>query len=416
MGRGALAVTHKPLRVTTLLDGNEIFGLPHALGNLLEGIDANRIHADGLFLGPGSGHDLLAARFAASHNLGVGPFFPLRKPGGRKYDPLYLAGRALVLRRCIREAAKHLRKALPAILHTHTPPITWIGWRATRGLPVRRVWHCHGAYPYRGRHSRLFIRFAHKALHGIVAISRFVADTLPPELQDRVHVLHNCVPVERLRREAAPGEFRRQYNIAPDQLLVGIFGAVVPIKGHIYFLEAAARLKQQFPTARFAVVGGTTEAFEKRGALDELSGHVRRLGLDQHVIQTGYLPGATRFMRDFDLIAMPSISTPVQAGEGFGMVLIEAMAQGIAVVSTQCGAPPEIVENGVTGLLVPPRDSAALAEAMGALLSDPARRARIAQAGAAVAAARYDAPVAAARLEAIYADVLNRSAARAREG
>jgi len=396
---------HSPLRVAMLLDGNEEYGLPFAVSSMLSALDRSRVVTHGLFLGDGEGRRMLAPRFDAVHCLNTGPLFPWRRAGRRKFDPIFLAGRLLALLRSLRALKRWFQAEPPDILHTHTWRMAVLGWWASRRLGIRRIWHCHGAYPLSGRMSRRFIRLADRgAAHRVAAISGFVADTLPPELKARATVVYNGVDVERLRGASRPGEFRRRYQVRPDQPLAGIFGAVVPIKGHVYFLEAAARVVQRLPEARFAVVGGTTDAFVRMGALEELTGHIRRLGLERHVIQTGFVPDVARYLSDFDVVAMPSISTPAQAGEGFGLVLIEAMSQESPVVATRCGAAPEIITDGTDGLLVPPRDGAALGEAMLRLLEDRALRSRLTSAALETVRQRFDARVTAASLQRLYAE------------
>lgn len=408
-----------PIRVIQLLDGGEAFGVPHGIARMLEAHDPARVRVEGLFLGRGPGYELLAPRFAAAHDLGVGPLFPLRRPGGVKYDPLFLSRRAVVGGRCLIAASGFLRRERPHVIHTRRWELALLAWLASRGLPVRRIWHAHGTYQFGGRRSTWFERFARRSMHCIVANSRFTRDSFPESLRGMIRVVHNGAPVERLRREARPGEFRRRFGVQPDEKLVGIFGAVVPIKGHIYFLEAARhvldatskRRNVETPNlngcgeglkVRFAIVGGTTDAYERMGALDELAVNIRRLELEGQVIQTGYLPGATAYMGDFDVIAMPSAWTSWQKGEGFGNVMIESMAMGVATIATRWAAVPEVIEDGVDGLLVPPREGRALGEAMLRLLRDDALRRRLGAAGYDKVRREFDARVVAARLEDVY--------------
>src|SRR5262249_52973104 len=149
--------------------------------------------------------------------------------------------------------------------------------------------------------------------------------------------------------------------VAPDQPLVGLFGAIAPVKGHSFFLDAAAQVAKRFPSARFAFVGASTDSWVKRGLVDDLNEQIRRLDLEPHMIRTGYLADATAYMRDFDVLTMPSVPTRVQFGEGFGLVMAESMAQGVATIATDFGAPREVIQHEVNGLLVPPRDVDALA-------------------------------------------------------
>jgi glycosyltransferase involved in cell wall biosynthesis len=149
---------------------------------------------------------------------------------------------------------------------------------------------------------------------------------------------------------------------------VGIVARLVPIKRHEWFLEAAVKVTQRYPGCQFLLVGDG----ERRQELEEF---VRQLGLDGQVRFLGWQRDLERIYADLDLVALTS------ANEGSPVSLIEAMAAGRPVVSTRVGGVPDLVENGVAGLLVPPGDPAALAEAMTTLLADPQRRRLMGQAG-----------------------------------
>lgn len=391
-----------PLRVAMLFDGNELYGLPQAVINLLDAIDRRRVHTTGIFLGPGTGLEAISPRLGESVCLRTGPIYPLRRPGGIKYDPLFLAGRGIAALRSVRAVRALLEKCSFDVLHTHTLAMARVSWWASRGRPMARLLHYHGANRYSERWWRSFTQWVLRSGTHLAAISQFVRASLPSALRDRTTVVYNGVPTQLLRDSARPGEFRRRFGIPAHAPLVGIFGAVAPIKGHTYFIEAAARVAPELPDVRFAVVGGTTDAYEKRGILVEMHRQIERLGLKDRVIDTGFLPDATRYMTDFDVIAMPSIYTETQLGEGFGMVMIEAMAQGVATISTTCGAPPEVIEHGVSGLLVPPKDSVALGEAMLSLLRNADLRRRMGEAGARRVQQHFDSRVSAAQLTRLY--------------
>jgi glycosyltransferase involved in cell wall biosynthesis len=143
-------------------------------------------------------------------------------------------------------------------------------------------------------------------------------------------------------------------------------------------LEAAARMKTP---ARLRIVGDGPE----RGRLARLC---RRRGLDSRVTFRGHVPFAelAAEYRSAGIFCLPSRQ------EGFGIVLLEAMAAGLAVVAARAGAVPEIVMDGKTGVLVPPGDPETLAEALDGLLRDAALRKRLGEAGERRAAS-YDAPL-----------------------
>jgi len=128
-----------------------------------------------------------------------------------------------------------------------------------------------------------------------------------------------------------------------------------PYKGHRDFIEAAALAARDIPSARFILVGD--------GALrGEIEGRIESLGLGQRVTLLGVREDSMRIMHLSDVVALCSYE------EGFPNVLLEAMAAGRPVIATRVGGVPEIVEDGVTGLLVDPHSPDQLASAMIRLL------------------------------------------------
>jgi glycosyltransferase involved in cell wall biosynthesis len=154
-------------------------------------------------------------------------------------------------------------------------------------------------------------------------------------------------------------------DLAGEGPLVGTLARLVPQKGLDVLLEAFARIP---PPARLVIAGSgpLREALQARAARPDLAGRVRLLGPRAD---------AAAVMAALDLFVLPS------RWEGFGLVLLEAMAAGRPIVASRVSAIPEVVQDGTTALLVPPDDPAALAGAMRALLDDPARRQAMGEAG-----------------------------------
>ena len=176
-------------------------------------------------------------------------------------------------------------------------------------------------------------------------------------------------------------------------------------KGVDVFLEAAARIAAVRPGVRFVVVGGAITGLEAYAR--SLEARAQALGLADRVRFTGWTYGPAAMPevhRALDVLVLASIEP-----EPFGLVVVEAMATGVPVVATAHGGPAEIVVDGVTGRLVPPRDAQALAAAVCALVDDPAAAARMGAAGRARACARYSADQYLAGVQAVYADVLGAS-------
>jgi glycosyltransferase involved in cell wall biosynthesis len=150
--------------------------------------------------------------------------------------------------------------------------------------------------------------------------------------------------------------------------MVASVGRFVPFKGYMYLLEAARMVQNHRPDVHWVLVGEG----ELREELEEQS---RTLGLETQVHFTGWREDVPDILALCDVFVLPSVT------EHFGRVIIEAMAMGKAVVATDAGGVPEIVIHGETGLLVPPREPKALADAALTLLSDPAGAARLGLAG-----------------------------------
>jgi glycosyltransferase involved in cell wall biosynthesis len=159
-------------------------------------------------------------------------------------------------------------------------------------------------------------------------------------------------------------------------LWLGVVGALTPLKGQDVFLDAAAHVAARVPEARFLVVGGEPYRTEARlGYAATLGERVRALGLAGRVDFLGERDDAPAVIANLDVLVQPS-----RGPEGLGRTILEAMACAVPVVAVDRWGPREIVAHGETGLLVPPNDAAALADAMARLAGDVALRARLGEA------------------------------------
>lgn len=249
------------------------------------------------------------------------------------------------------------------------------------------------------RHSRFNrLKYGHAAR--VVCVSRFIADQLlewgiPA---DRLTVIHDAVPDEAFPpRDACLRELRALTGIPPEQVIVGNIAALVPHKDQATLLRAAHAVVAERDDVAFVVIG-----------TGELDGELRRLraelGLERHVHLTGYVPGAQKLLPAFDVFAMSS------QGEGLGSIVLDAGLAGVPVAATSAGGLPEIVIHEQTGLLVPVRDSAALAGAILRLLADRELGRRLADAAGRRARAEFSPAEMARRYVEVYTEVLNSGA------
>lgn len=264
--------------------------------------------------------------------------------------------------------ARRLRRWKATHLHLHTSHAQGIGLVAARMagfsnvVATRRV-----DFPIR---KHLANRWKYgPSVARYVAISRSVAARLsdfgiPAE---RIRVAPSGVALERAA-PGAGGAFRRELGLAPDALLVGNIAHLSSEKGQRDLVDAIPAVLAVHPEARFVLVG--------EGALrGELERRARELGLGERLAFTGFRDDVDVILDALDVFVMSSHA------EGLGTAVADALAARRAVVATRVGGIPDIVEDGVEGLLVPPRDPAALAAAIGRLLDDPELRRRLGEAG-----------------------------------
>jgi glycosyltransferase involved in cell wall biosynthesis len=199
-----------------------------------------------------------------------------------------------------------------------------------------------------------------------------VADGIPPE---RTTTVHEGIDVEHVLA-AAPVNVHEALWLPHHAPLVGNVAALVPHKGQRHLVEAARLVVQEVPDARFVILceGELRESLERQ---------IREHHLEKHVLLPGFRTDVLGCIKSFDLFVMSSDT------EGLGTSLLDAMACSRAIVATRTGGIPEVVDDGVTGCLVQPRDHTALARAIVQLLNDPARRRRLGDAGFARVTERF---------------------------
>lgn len=190
----------------------------------------------------------------------------------------------------------------------------------------------------------------------------------------RAQVIHNGINIEGYQRvSTAYSDVRQELGLSQDEKLVGIVGRLCSTwKGHRYFLEAARLVLDRGVRARFVVVGD--EVRKLAPLKQKLLDLTHELGLDETVIFTGFRRDVRRLMSSFDVLVSASKDDPNPR------VVLEAMTVGVPIVGTLSGGVPEMLEDRVSGLLVPPEDSEQMADAIEALLTRPALAHGLAQA------------------------------------
>lgn len=319
----------------------------------------------------------------------------LNVPAGKQHWP-ELAWR-------IRSLARELRVDL---IHTSLLEADVLGGLAGRlaGVPVVSTLCNIAGDPIRladnPRNSRLKFALTNLiwggALRGFhrhsIAISNAVRSSAVSTFHmdpTRISVIHRGIDDERAAAHANPAEARQRLGMEHAEPFFLSVGRLAPQKGHKYLLSAFAEVVREFPDARLALVG---EGW-LRAALEQ---QADALGLAKHVVLLGKRTDVADLMAACDAFVFPSLF------EGLGVALLEASYAGCACIATDTGPIPEIITDGVTGLLVPAMDSAALARALLAIARDRNLAARLGAAASESARRRFRLIDKVTELEAFY--------------
>ncbi len=245
-----------------------------------------------------------------------------------------------------------------------------------------------------------FSRWKYAQADCIIAISaavrdRLAADGIPPV---KIQVVHEGVDVDRIQRLPA-ANVHAEFYLPTQAPVVGNVGALVPQKGQHHLIDAAALVVREVPDTRFVVLGDG----ELRESLEQ---HIRRGHLERHVLLGGFRPNVLELVKGFDVFALSSIH------EGMCTSLVDAMAAARPAVASAVGGVPEVVADGETGFLVPPRDPRAMAQKVVLLLRNEQLRARMGAAALARARERFTAERMVEQTIAIYAELIRAADAR----
>ncbi|GIV14917.1 MAG: glycosyl transferase [Armatimonadota bacterium] len=316
---------------------------------------------------------------------------PVQVPSVRSYDQPRV------------EDIQSLRQAITScdLVHAYSVRAGWFAGKLCRQLHVPMVWSVHDLFPFPWQ--RLWLRIvAQRYAQAVVAYSQILQKQFGSGLRHKVHLLPHGVDTQTFAppEESLRAQVRRSFETPADALVAIHAGRLMPFKGQHLFLRMAQTLLRKYPPdyplifwlAGDDSMGDPRYAARVKERAKSLEPHVRWLG----------------FQRDIAPIiaAADALVHCSTRPEPFGLVVLEAMACGTAVVSANRGAPAEIIENGLTGLLTPPNDVPALAEAVHNLLADTERRRAITTSARRVVCERYSLEQHVQRLVGIYRALL----------
>ncbi|MBL7068752.1 MAG: glycosyltransferase family 4 protein [Candidatus Omnitrophica bacterium] len=267
-----------------------------------------------------------------------------------------------------------MRRLKPDIVHTHTAKAGALGRVAAMliNAPIKiHTFHGHIFHSYFGRlKSKIFLGIERILAHFTTRIV-VISEKQLSEIRDRYKIApegkYSVIPLglnlEQFLTPSGKRDLRKELSIDEDTLLVGIVGRLVRVKNHKMFLEAAERIKIKYPhiKVKFLIVGDGP----LRG---ELERYTKKLGMEDSVIFIGWRANLSALYESLDIACLTSLN------EGTPISLIEAMASGKAVLSTDVGGVRDVITHNESGLLSPSGDVEGFSRNLSELLQDKKER------------------------------------------
>jgi glycosyltransferase involved in cell wall biosynthesis len=299
----------------------------------------------------------------------------------------------------IYQLAQLMRREQYDLVHVHTPIAAVLGRVAARLSGVKSIVYTAHGFPFHDQSPPL----EYQAYFTVEKVMGYVTDMILTQnhedlitaqkqglcARDKVHYLGNGVDIDRFdRTKLHPDkqlQLRRSVGI-PDSanLIVGTIGRLIRTKGSEQLIEAAASLVGQFPNIHILIIGGKSSG-ESAPLYAEIVDKIQKLGLEPHITLTGVRYDIPELLGLMDVFTLPTFF-----GEGLPRSILEAMAMSLPVVTTDIRGCREAVIHQETGLIVRPRNSEELTQALAKLLSDANLRQAYGEAGRLRVEAQYD--------------------------
>ena len=283
------------------------------------------------------------------------------------------------------------------ILHSHNYKSNYYARMALSGKAVRWVVTNHGRRSgvkllLYNLLDMLVVRRADR----LVAVSGKIAAKmkLAGVERERIRLIENGIDLGGFAGRGSANGARESLGIRKEAIVIGTVGALTKEKGHAHLLEAVQTICAQYPTAVFLLVGDGNQ----RAVLEEIAG---KRGVREKVIFAGMRKDVPEILSMLDVFVLPSLN------EGLPLALLEAQAARIPTVATSVGAIPNVVQDRVTGILIPPEDPAAIAGAVSRILSDKQKGLEMAEKGFARVRDNYSSEKMASRYLSVYHELLS---------
>ena len=299
----------------------------------------------------------------------------------------------------VRELAAYLRRNEIDLVHAHMYRAEVIGTRAAVAAGTAVIMATVHSSRVRSDEDVATLASLTEHMDRLIVPSSSIEAKVRAERRDtRYSVVPNGVDLDRFSAPTPDCGLREELRMPPNGLLLGVVARLEAEKGHRFLVEAMPQILANAPSTWLAIVGEGSLTEDLRAQAAALPAPAR-----DRVVFTGRREDVAAITADLDVAVLPSLR------EAQGISLLEAMARRVPVVASAVGGIPEVVTDGVDGLLVPPGDPGALAAATTRLLIDPELRRRIGEAGYRTVADRFSIDAQVRRIEELYDEELARA-------
>jgi glycosyltransferase involved in cell wall biosynthesis len=299
----------------------------------------------------------------------------------------------------VRELAAYLRRHEIDLVHAHMYRAEVVGTRAALAAGTPVVMATVHSSRVRSPEDVAALASLTPYMDRLLVPSAAIAEKVRREGREAPFtILPTGVDLSRFDLPAPPCTIRDEHGIPCTDVLLGVVARLEPEKGHRYLVEAMPAILERAPSVWLAIVGEGSLCAELRAQVAALPAPAR-----DRIVFTGRRDDISAITADLDIAVLPSLR------EAQGISILEAMARRKPVVASAVGGIPEVVADGASGLLVPPADPAALADAVVSLARSPRRRREMGEAGHATVAERFSIDAMVRRVEAVYAEELERA-------
>lgn len=258
------------------------------------------------------------------------------------------------------------------LIYSNTTTVL-IGAVVAKAYPLKHIWHIHEMIvkPRFMYHLNGF--FLQHLGQRIIAVSNPVKQHwLKWVDENKIKVIHNGI--ETAPFENTSGQLRNELGLSDDTILIGMIGRVNIFKGQEYFLEIASILKNSYPNAKFILVGDAYRGYEY--LYDKIDMIIEKNDLSKTVFDLRYREDIPNILRSFNILVLPS-----QLPDSFPTVILEAMACGVTVVATKQGGAVEMIDDQITGYLIPLQDAREASRQISKLIDNEHLRKELGQKG-----------------------------------